>query len=687
MKHGVYQGEVLHRRYAPVTVRFRYAVYFFAVDLDGLDVLDREVAGFGVNRFAVSALHEKDFLREESGSIRQKLDRVLAEFSDIQPPVRVTLVTSARYFNYVFNPVSFYLLRDSADAIYALVAEVNNTFGDRHLYICSQLERDEQGVLHGNADKAFHVSPFFDMEGIYRFRIHEEGNRLTLDVNLERDGAAAFDARITGAGKPLTSAALRSVLIRYPFAAALTMPRIMAQAAKLHFQKKLPVYRRPEPVSPMTIKTRPMRFRDRFFRTRVHRVFGRLTRTQIEIETPDGSCVRLGSGNRASVKMRVRDDRFYTRLARSGSMGFAEAYMDGDIELGDLPGFITFFLEHRDDLERGDANASIWSRLGNRLLHVQRRNTVRNTRKNIQAHYDLGNEFYKLFLDPTLSYSCALFRQPGESLEQAQKNKLHAIIRKARIQPHHHVLEVGTGWGALAIEIVRQTGCRVTTLTVSQEQYDLARQRVRDAGMARQIDVCLCDYRTHEGSYDRMVSVEMIEAVGHEFLPDFFEQMDRLLKPNGLIVMQAITIPDQRYDAYRKSCDFIQKHIFPGGHLPSLNALGQAMQQHSEWMVESIENIGPHYAPTLRAWRLSFLERVDELRAMGFDEVFIRKWEYYFAYCESAFATRNLNVLHLTLTRPSNADLLAEDANLQNHIPSVEARERAAPVNHPADAV
>ncbi|MDX9755210.1 MAG: cyclopropane-fatty-acyl-phospholipid synthase family protein, partial [bacterium] len=239
----------------------------------------------------------------------------------------------------------------------------------------------------------------------------------------------------------------------------------------------------------------------------------------------------------------------------------------------------------------------------------------------------------------------------------AQKNKLRTVILKARNQASDHVLEIGSGWGGFAMEAVRQTGCRVTTLTLSTEQKALAEQRIAEAGLADRIEVKLCDYRHMQGQFDKIISIEMIEAVGHEFLGAYFQQLDRLLKPDGLVVIQAITIPDQRYDLYRKEGDWLQKYIFPGAVVPSLQALVNAMTRHSSLMVESLENIGPHYAPTLAAWRERLHTHKDAILALGFDTRFFRMWNYYFSYCEAGFATRTLNDLHLVLTRPNNKSL------------------------------
>jgi cyclopropane-fatty-acyl-phospholipid synthase len=292
-----------------------------------------------------------------------------------------------------------------------------------------------------------------------------------------------------------------------------------------------------------------------------------------------------------------------------------------------------------------------------RMRRGRRGNDINQSKQNIRQHYDLGNPMFQIFLDKTMTYSAARFDRPGETLEQAQHNKLRSIINKAQIQTGDHVLEIGSGWGSFAIEAARQTGCRVTTVTLSQEQLVFVQQKIKQQGLEKHIAVKLCDYRKIEGRFDKIVSIEMLEAVGHKYYGTFFKTCDRLLKPNGLVVLQVITIPDQRYNNYRRTGDWIQKHIFPGGLLPSLSVLLNGMVKNSQLIVEDIENIGIHYAQTLREWRIRFLNQYDQLKKQGWGDEFKRTWEYYFSYCEAAFDSRTLGNLQIVLTRPNNINL------------------------------
>jgi cyclopropane-fatty-acyl-phospholipid synthase len=306
---------------------------------------------------------------------------------------------------------------------------------------------------------------------------------------------------------------------------------------------------------------------------------------------------------------------------------------------------------NRTALAEGNMAVSALSRWRNFRLHLNRPNTITGSRDNIEAHYDLSAEFYRTFLGETMTYSCALFAGPGDTLEQAQRAKLRSVIDKARIRREHHVLEIGCGWGSLAVQAVRETGCRWTGITISRTQYEHARSLVQREGLEDRITIALEDYRTVRGSYDRIVSVEMIEAVGHEHLGEFFSCCDRLLRPDGIMCIQSITIPDSRYDDHRSQPNWIQKYIFPGGVLPSLTALCCAMTAHSGLLVESAQNIGPHYAETLKRWRERLSAAAGELASMGFDRAFQRKWQYYFALCEAQFSLRVLNDLQLVLVR------------------------------------
>jgi cyclopropane-fatty-acyl-phospholipid synthase len=348
--------------------------------------------------------------------------------------------------------------------------------------------------------------------------------------------------------------------------------------------------------------------------------------------------------------LQIRHPSFFKKVLRGGSVGFGEAYVEGLWTTNDLSALLKLLARNQQDVGRLRKGFSYLTQRLNRLGHVARRNTRVKSRQNIQEHYDLSNEFYQLFLDPSMTYSSALFAHYYESLEQAQLNKIDRMLDLAAVGQGDHLLEIGTGWGALALRAA-QRGCRVTTITLSEAQFALAQQRFAAAGVSEQIDLRLQDYRDLDGRFDAVVSCEMIEAVGHEYLASYFETIRDCLKPRARAVLQAITIPDDRYAAYCSSCDWIQKYIFPGGHLPSPGAIQAQVDAAREIKVILSESFGRHYAETLRRWAKAFNHNRSELSALSFDSKFQRKWNYYFSYCEAGFDTDLIDVKHIVIKR------------------------------------
>eukprot|EP01133_Synstelium_polycarpum_P013011 gene13011-15304_t len=349
--------------------------------------------------------------------------------------------------------------------------------------------------------------------------------------------------------------------------------------------------------------------------------------------------------------------RFLTKALFGGDIGFAESFILGDFTSQNLTMLLKIMIDNRYELDGLDSKWAFLKHGVDRLFHLLNNNTISGAQENIKAHYDLSNDMFGLFLDPTMSYSCAIFRSADEDLESAQMTKIRTLIDKANLTSEHHLLEIGSGWGALAMEAVRRTGCRVTTISLSIEQVNLARERILAAGLQDNISVELIDYRKLTGTYDRIISCEMLEAVGHDHYSEYFSSLERLLKPNGIVVIQFISFNDQRYDEYRKGCDFIQKYIFPGGLCPAITPVLNSVTANSKLLLEHMENFGPHYAITLDHWKQSFLGNRDKILAAGFDQQFINTFLYYFCYCEAAFATRTINLLQMVFSRPCNPNL------------------------------
>ncbi|POZ14388.1 SAM-dependent methyltransferase [Lelliottia aquatilis] len=347
----------------------------------------------------------------------------------------------------------------------------------------------------------------------------------------------------------------------------------------------------------------------------------------------------------------VLSSTLYRRLLTGGSLAAAEAWMDGEWETTQLTTLLHILALNGKTLARLESGFRLLGKPVERLRHWARRNHRQQARENIAAHYDLGNTFYAQFLDEELLYSSALFASPDQDLTTAQQAKMARLCEQLALTPDDHLLEIGTGWGAMAEFAARHYGCRVTTTTLSYEQFCWAQERIARAGLQDKVQVLLCDYRDLTGEYDKLVSVEMIEAVGKTFLPEFFRTCQARLRPGGKMAIQAITIQDQRYRSYSKSVDFIQRYIFPGGFLPSITAMSDLMTRHTDFVVRNLFDMGPDYARTLTHWRTRFLHAWQDIEKLGFDERFRRMWLYYLGYCEAGFNARTISVVQLTAER------------------------------------
>lgn len=378
----------------------------------------------------------------------------------------------------------------------------------------------------------------------------------------------------------------------------------------------------------------------------------------------NGQSQQFGRISGLNVTIHVHDARFYGEIAFGGSIGAGEAYMLGYWTTDNLTGLIRLMVLNQNVMDTLEGGMAWLAKPFLKMLHWMNRNTADGSRRNIAAHYDLGNDMFQLFLDPTMMYSSAIFDTPEMTLEQASISKLERICRKLQLSEQDHVLEIGTGWGGFAIHAASRFGCRVTTTTISQAQFDLANTRIRQAGLENKITVLLNDYRYLEGQFDKLVSIEMIEAVGYQFYDTYFAKCAELLKLDGMMLLQGITIADQRYESAKNSVDFIQRYIFPGSCIPSITALLDSATRASDLRLFNLEDIGPHYARTLAEWRINFFGNLDKVRALGYSEEFIRMWEFYLCYCEGGFEERALGDVHMLLVKPNNrSDALLSKIN------------------------
>jgi cyclopropane-fatty-acyl-phospholipid synthase len=399
-----------------------------------------------------------------------------------------------------------------------------------------------------------------------------------------------------------------------------------------------------------------------FYEKVILSLFSKMEMGTLTITMPDGEIIKLGNGEgNVAANIEIKDYAYFKRCVLYGDIGFGESYMDGQWDTDNITQVIKWFIINIDNAPTvSGSNVQNLTlnilKIFNRIYHFKRANSVDGSRKNISEHYDLNNDFFALFLDPTLTYSSAYFKEEGINLQQAQAEKYDRLCKQLNLKPSDHVLEIGTGWGGNAIHIAKNYGCKVTTATISEEQYKLAKERVEKENLSDKINIVLQDYRLLEGKFDKIVSIEMLEAVGHKFLDVYFKKCNELLKKDGILAIQVITCPDSRYDSLRSGVDWIQKHIFPGSLLPSVSAINTAINNTGNLTMVDLKDMGLHYAKTLAIWRDQFNAHLSEVKNLGFDEKFIRKWNYYLCYCEAAFEMRNINVMQLVYSRPNNTN-------------------------------
>ena len=400
-----------------------------------------------------------------------------------------------------------------------------------------------------------------------------------------------------------------------------------------------------------------------FYERLILDIFAKMQQGYLRLDLPDGTSRHFGTlGHEVSAHIRVTRPSFFQRCVLFGDLGFGESYVDGDWETDSIERVISWAILNVENTPAMSGSTRRVATLNllkvyNRLLHLLRPNSLQTAKQNIAEHYDLGNDFYRLWLDPTMTYSSAKFSSQTESLEEAQRAKYEALCQMLRLKPTDHLLEIGSGWGGMAEYAAKNYGCRVTTVTISQRQYEFAKERFKRAGVSERIDLRLQDYREISGKFDKVVSIEMMEAIGDRYLETYFAKINEVTAPDALIALQYITVPDSRHSALRRGVDFIQKHIFPGSLLLSVGRVNKAIHRTGELSLFELNDLGIDYARTLRCWFDAFNARLSEVREQGFCERFIRKWNYYLQYCESAFAMRNISVVHALYSRPNNPRL------------------------------
>jgi cyclopropane-fatty-acyl-phospholipid synthase len=396
------------------------------------------------------------------------------------------------------------------------------------------------------------------------------------------------------------------------------------------------------------------------FERKILSLLSKMSLGKLMLDLPGGEQFSFGNGEGGiEAYVRVLNKDFFKHCLLFGDVGFGEAYVFNYWETDNITNVVKWFLLNIDNAPSvsGSRTRSLllnFFQFANKLFHLNKTNSISGSKKNIAAHYDLNNHFFSLFLDSSMTYSAAYFKNEEISLEQAQEEKYDRLCKQLQLVSSDHVLEIGSGWGANAIYIAKKYGCKVTSITISEEQYRFAKEKVNEENLNDKVEILLKDYRFISGKFDKIISIEMLEAVGAQFLDLYFRKCNELLKKNGILAIQVITCPDSRFEDLRKGVDWIQKYIFPGSLLPSLAAINKAVNRTTDLTLVDLKDIGLHYASTLIHWRIKFNANLSKIKALGFNEQFIRKWNYYFSYCEAAFSMRNINVMQMVYVRPNN---------------------------------
>lgn len=392
-------------------------------------------------------------------------------------------------------------------------------------------------------------------------------------------------------------------------------------------------------------------------------ILSRLKKGQLNVTFPNGGEETYGGNDKTIVaNIKINNARFFKRIVMFGDIGFGESYVDGDWETDSISNVISWMILNVENNPAVTGSVGKYSPISllkiiNKAYHKLNNNSKGGSKKNISEHYDLNNDFFKLWLDESMTYSSAIFEGDTTDLKEAQIAKYDRLCRQLKIESTDHVLEIGSGWGGFSIYAAQNYGCKITTTTISEEQFKYAKNLIAEKKLDHKIEILLKDYRELTGSYDKIVSIEMLEAVGHEYLPTYFSKVNELLKHDGAVGLQVITSHDSNYEKLRKGIDWIQKHIFPGSLLPSIAAINSAVNKTSDLYLHDLKNIGLDYARTLKEWRISFNSKLNDVLKLNFSNSFVRKWNYYLSYCEAAFSMRNISVVQMIYTRPNNRNL------------------------------
>ena len=697
---AVCPGSVTHRRTEPAAHEFRRPVSYVWLDPDDPDALCAAHPLWSASRPAPARYRRADYGAATAGSLSDAARDDLAHILGWRPEGEVRMLTQIRRWGWLFNPITVYVVwHIDPDAPVGVVLEVTNTpWKERHRYPVPLSTPDERGWRSATTVKKLHVSPFLDEGFRYDVRLRDVGERLELRIDVVRPGAdvpticTALQVTRRSATRSTLAATLRSQpfpthrvsvgihleafrlwLKRVPFVAhpsrrtrdqARPEHRTMTTGTSTGTSTGTTTDVHPEHLLAHATASRPVSLAERCgarVAARVlHGLLGRIGTDRLEVvERPAGrpeTVRRFGPGGELSASVVVVDERAYSAVLTEGSVGFGRGYIEGWWTSDDPVTVMRVIVRNLGALDRlRNRWESLTGWATDRIRTARARDTRERNRDDIAAHYDIGNAFFELFLDETMTYSSAVFPTPDTSLADASRHKYDLLLDKLGVRPGDRLLEIGTGWGGMAIRAARR-GCQVTTTTISQEQLHEARDRVAAAGMADRVTVIDRDWRDLDGEFDHVVSIEMIEAVDWLDYDEFFSTIERCLAPGGRAAIQAILLPDDRWERAKNTEDFIRRFVFPNGFLPSLGSIDAAVSGSTALQTTSVDDLGEHYAETLRRWRERFDARLDDIAALGLDERFQRLWRCYLAYCEAGFLERHVLLAQITFQDQRSAD-------------------------------
>jgi len=643
MHSAIYRGMIHHRRVAESNHEFRHAIDMVYLDLDELD----DLLGGRLTRSRPGAIRfrRSDYLGDPNVPLADAVRSLVAERTSMTPLGPVRLLTNLRSFGHCFNPVSFYYcFAHDGEHLEAIVAEVTNTpWGERHAYVLTGGERDGLAATSGSFDKALHVSPFMGMDQRYLWRAPAPGSSLTVHIESRESDVRVFDATLDLRRSPLHRRGLAAMTLRHPTGTRRSMALIYAHAVVLRLKG-------------VRVKPRPGAGHSRaqaVTRRMILALAGRISTGRLTVREEGQPDAVLGPGGSVDATIEVRSPRVWPVIGR-GVRGCVEAYVEGLWDSPDLAAVFRVAARNVAIVDPVRDHIAFVRMPWLRLRSGFARNTAARSRRDIAAHYDLGNDLFRLMLDPLMMYSCGIFEHGDSTLREAQLQKLETVCEKLDLGPNDHVVEVGSGWGGFAIYAATTRACRVTTTTISPEQHAFATRRVEELGLQHLVDVRIDDYRELTGVYDKLVALEMIEAVGHQDFGTFFACCSALLAPHGTMLLQAITVDDRAYEVSKLARSFIRTYIFPNGCLPSRRVIADCLARRTDMTMVGLEDFSPHYAETLRRWRANFDGAAQEIARLGFDERFCRLWRAYLAYCEAGFEERRIGLVQMVIDKPAH---------------------------------